>query len=402
MTPLTILAGLAGIVTIGLLVYIALQLGKRPAGAAEQDPALLKEIADLEKDVATIKKDLEAEKAEKNKLSGANKQMFAENTRLKAEMDAVAKERDGLQKTLTKLETTQEQREKEHHKLIEKQEAALVALQEERKRVLEDEAAARQEMEEERDRLWNDHENMVIAGLVELCKLPHLQFRAYTNNSLPDDFDGSLKPDFLIDFLGQYVLFDAKVSKAENLQIYIDDQVKKTTDKIKKNSKIYPHVFLVVPTEAIGKLKKLMYAKDQYYFYVVSREALAAILAMLKRISTYELAETLDPQKRENIINMLAELATHISYRNAHELILTKMGADTLDRVSRTDPELAAEVEQKRQEKKFSSLQLSEIKRIAGSLAEQNAEVEGLAAPKAAVGRKAIDAAKNSMLQNLL
>ncbi len=397
MTPLYILAGL----TFLVVCYGVFLLSRKPATIADTTD-WKKEVADLEKDVATLKKDLESEKAERNKLSGANKQMFVENTRLKADADALAKERDTLQKTMTKFETMREQQEKEHHKLIEKQEAALVALQEERKRVLEDEVAAKQEEEEERDRLWNDHENTVIAALIDLCKQPHLQFTSYSNNNLPDDFDGSLKPDFLIDFLGQYVLFDAKVSKAENLQVYIDDQVKKTTEKIKKNSKIYPHVFLVVPTEAVSKLKKLMYAKDQYYFYVVSREALSPILASLKRISTYELAETLDPQKRENIINMIAELATHISYRNAHELILTKMGADTLDRVSRTDPELATEVEQKRQEKKFSALQLSEIKRIAGSLAEQNAEIESLAAPKASVNKKSLEAAKNSMLQNLL
>lgn len=396
MTPLYILAGL----TFLIVCYGVFLLSKKPTAMVETTD-WKKEVADLENDIANLKKDLESEKAERNKLSGANKQMFAENTRLKAEMDSIAKERDALQRAMTKVETVREQQEREHHKLIEKQEAALVALQEERKRVLEDEAAAKELEEQERDRLWNDHENAVISTLIDLCKQPHLQFTSYSNNNLPDDFDGSLKPDFLIDFLDQYVLFDAKVSKAENLQVYIDDQVKKTTDKIKKNSKIYPHVFLVVPTEAVSKLKKLMYAKDQYYFYVVSRESLSPILASLKRISTYELAEKLDPQKRENIINMIAELATHISYRNAHELILTKMGADTLDRVARTDPDLAAEVDQKRQEKKFEAMKASEIKRITNSLIEQNAEIQSLAAPKASVNKRALESAKSTMLQNL-
>lgn len=118
----------------------------------------------------------------------------------------------------------------------------------------------RAEREEERDRIWNEHENAVIATLSELCKQPHLHFTSYSNNNLPDEFDGKLKPDFLIDFLGQYVVFDAKASKAESLQTYINDAVKTTAEKIKKNGRIYPHVFLVVPTEAIGELKKLIYA----------------------------------------------------------------------------------------------------------------------------------------------
>ena len=391
MTGFEVALGVLVLLSLGATVVLQF---KRPPVATDS--------RDWSKELAKLEKDLESEKAEHNKLTGANKQMFAELTQVKAKMMSVEKERDNLQSVITKTEAKREQQEKEHTRGLEKIDAAERALKEERQRVLQSEVEAKQIAEEERDRLWNDHENTVIATLIDLCKQPHLQFTSYSNNNLPDDFDGSLKPDFLIDFLGQYVVFDAKISKAQNLQVYIDDQVKKTAEKMKKSGKIYPHVFLVVPTEAIAELKKLIFAKDQFYFYVISREALAPILASLKRISTYELAETLDPQKRENIINMLADMAAHISYRNAHELLLTKMGADTLERVARTDPELALEVEQKRNEKKLSALSPSEIKRIAGSLTEQNAEISSLASPKAAVNKKMIDAAQTVMAQKLL
>ena len=328
--------------------------------------------------------------------------MYTRFKDLEAEHKSTIRERDALQKTVTKFETSKEAQEREHRDMVQKLENAEKALQSERQRVIREDEERLTMAETERDRLWNDHENAVIGALIDLCKQPHLQFTSYSNNNLPDDFDGSLKPDFLIEFLNQYVVFDAKISKAESLQSYIDDQVKKTAEKMKKNAKIYPHVFLVVPTEAIGELKKLIYAKDQYYFYIVSKEALAPILASLKRISTYELAETLDPQKRENIISMLSEMAMHISYRNAHELILTKMGTETLERVSKTDPEIAAEVELKRSEKKLSALAPSEIKRIASSLAEQNLEIQTLASPKAAVTKKMLSAAETVMSQKLL
>lgn len=357
---------------------------------------------DNSKEIAELKKDLEAEKREKNELSGKGKELYDRFKNLEAEYKATVKERDQLQKTINKFETTAEHKEKEHRDMVQKLENAEKALEKERQRVIKNEEEARAEAEAERDRLWNDHENTVIATLADLCKLPHLQFKTFSNNNLPDDFDGSLKPDFLIDFLGQYVIFDAKVSKSQSLQTYIDDQVKKTAVKIKKNDKIYPHVFLVVPSEAISELKKHVYPHDSFYFYVVARESLAPILASLKRISTYELAETLDPQKRENIINMLADLASHVSYRNAHELILTKMGTETLERVARTDPEIAMEVEQKRIEKKMNGLSPSDIKRIAGSLTEQNAEIVSLASPKASVSKKMIEAAEAAMSQKLL
>lgn len=387
---------------ITLLVVVVLGFGGLLAVQMRRPQTSASETRDTEREIARLQKDLEQEKKERSELAGKGKEMFNQFKNMEADYKAVMKERDALQKIVTKYETTREQQEKNHHDMINKLQNAEKALEKERARVIEHEAETRAMAEEERDRLWNDHENDVIAVLSDLCKQPHLQFRTYSNNSLPDDFDGSLKPDFLIDFLGQYVVFDAKVSKAQNLQTYIDDQVKKTAEKMKKSDKIYPHIFLVVPTEAVSELKKLVHTKDQYTFYVVSREALAPILASLKRISTYELAETLDPQKRENIINMLADLALHISYRNAHELILTKMGADTLERVARTDPELAEEVEQKRAEKKVSSLSPSEIKRIAGSLTEQNAEISSLASPKASVNKKMVEAAESVMVQKLL
>lgn len=353
-------------------------------------------------EVMSLKKDLDQARKERDELSGKNKTMYAQVISKEADLKSVMKEREQLQKDVSKFEASKDRAEKEERDKMHILENSEKAFERERARVIKKEEEDKIHAEEERDRLWNNHENTVISLLNDLCKQPHLQFQTYSNNKLPEDFDGSLKPDFLIDFLGQYVIFDAKVSKAQNLQVYIDDQVKKTATKIKKNDQIYPHVFLVVPTEAISELKKLIYPQDQYYFYVVSQEALAPILASLKRISTYELAEMLDPQKRENIINMLADMAMHISYRNAHELILTKMGTETLERVVKADPELANEIEQKRGEKKLSSITPTDIKRIANSLTEQNAEISSLASPKAAVSKKMLDAAEAAMNQKLL
>lgn len=352
---------------------------------------------DWSADLAKLEQALESERKEKNELAGKGKELFGRFKDLEAEYKATVKDRDTLQRALTKEESVREAREKEHRDMVQKLENAEKALEKERQRVIRDDEERRKKTEEDRDRLWNDHEQHVVATIIDLCKQPHLQFSVFTNTNLPDDFDGSLKPDALIEFLGQYVVFDAKVSKAQSLQTYIDDQVKKTAEKMKKSDKIYPHIFLVVPTEAIAELKRLVYAKDQYYFYVISREALAPILASLKRISTYELAETLDPQKRENIINMLADMALHISYRNAHDLLLTKMGAETLERVARTDPALAEEVEQRRGEKKLSALSSTEIKRLTNSLNEQNHDITSLVAPKASVEKSMLDTAQPNM-----
>lgn len=391
MTPFEI--ALAATLFLGVGVSILLQLRKPPRDMNTRD---------WSNELAKMEKELEMERREKNELSGKGKELYDRFKNLESDHKATVKERDSLHATITKLEARREQQEKEHARGLEKIDGAERAFKEERQRVLDNETKAKELAEEERDRLWNDHENSVISALTDLCKLPHLQFTSYSNNSLPEDFDGSLKPDFLIDFLGQYVVFDAKVSKAQSLQTYIDDQVKKTADKMRKSSKIYPHIFLVVPTEAICELKKLIYAKDQYYFYVISRESLPPILASLKRISTYELAETLDPQKRENIINMLAEMTTQINMTSATSLITTKRGVEVLARMQEADPDLATEVEQRTKEKALSAYAPSEIKRLAFSITAQNNEIASLASPKAAVKKSMLSAAESVLSQKLL
>lgn len=378
---------------LGIIASLILQLKKSSGSIQTRDWAT---------DIAKLEKELEAERKEKNELSGKGKELFGRFKDLESEYKSTVKERDALQKVVTKFETMKEAQEKDYRDMVQKMENVEKALEKERQRVIRDDEERLKMAEEERDRLWANHENAVVATLSDLCKLPQFQFTSYTNNNLPEDFTGKLKPDFFIDFLGQYVIFDAKVSKAQSLQTYIDEAVKSTAEKVKKNGKIYPHVFLVVPTEAISELKKLMYAKDEFYFYIVSREALAPILASLKRISTYELAEQLDPQKRENIINVIAELSLHISYRNAHELLLTKMGAETLERTAILAPEIAQEVEQKQAEKKLSQLTPTEIKRLTGSLTEQNITMTQLASPKASVKKSMIEAAESVIAQKLL
>lgn len=395
MTSLSIVFGLLVLGCMGVIIALQLRKPQHTTNANEEE---LKQIAKLEKELEDTLK-------EKNELAGKGKVMYDNYKNLEADYKATLKERDTLVKMVNKFEAMQEQREKEHQALVKDQKAMVTALEKERERVIQNENEKRQMAEEERDRLWNDHENAVIASLVDLCKQPQFLFKSYSNTNLPDGFDGSLKPDFMIELFegkGEYVIFDAKVSKAQNLQSYIDDQVKKTAEKVKKSGKIYPHIFLVVPTEAISELKKVIHAKDQYYFYVVSREALGPILASLKRISAYELAKDIDPQRRENIVNLMAEMMTQINMTSATSIIAAKRGVEILSNVQKNDPELAQEIEQKSREKTSIAYSPSEIKRLAASITAQNSEISSLVAPKAPISKKTIDAAETMIAQRLL
>lgn len=391
MTPLYILAGLI-LATSG---YVAWKLSMKEQ-KSDDSRALIEENARMKAELEQKMTELGSQKtklssalSEKDELSGKGKQMYDSYKNLEADMKALRKERDTLLDETQGYKANEKRREKEFNERLEKLEAAKMSLEQERQRVVREDEERRQMELEARDRLWADHENGVIATLTDLCKLPQFAFTSYTNTNLPEGFDGSLKPDFMIDFLDQYVIFDAKVSKSKSLQTYVNDQVKKTVEKVKNNDRIYKWIFLVVPASALSELKTHHYPVEGYHLFVISPEAIPAVLASLKNITRYEFAEQMDPQQRENIIQTIAELDFHINLRNAADIVLSKMGTDILAKTQKIDPQIAEEVALKKQPMNMKAgLAASEIKKIVSKLTQQNEEIQRLVSPSAPVAKK--------------
>lgn len=328
------------------------------------DPHLNAELERRREEIGQIKEQLDEERAKHRELSAKGKEMYDRYKSLEGEKKVLEKERDGLGGRLTKLEATEERRHGEHADALSKLEASRIAAEDERQRVRRADENRLQRELEERDRQWAEHEVGVIAHLSDLCKQSELMFPFFTNVNLPKGFHGSLKPDFMIEFLSQYVIFDAKVSKSSNLAQYIADQVKKTAQKLKGNPQIYPTVFLVVPVAAIGELKKFSYYEEGVNFFIVPPQAVAPVLASLKRIEAYEFAKEMDPQERENIVDLVAHLNFHIATRNAIESYLIEHGVATLDKVQELNAELAKEIIVKREKMRHLNFNTAELKQL--------------------------------------
>jgi len=373
-------------ILIGSLIFAALSFSiwlqiKKP----KLDPSARdwkSEFIRIEAELKSTAKNLEAEsqraaqfEKDLQKIIGNRDALVQSQAEAKASLKSEGEIRTKLEGQIAKFDAESQHKFKEHQDGIENINKAEKALAEERSRVIKAETAKKEISEQERDRLWNDHEVNVVSWITDLCKQPSFSFTCFSNTTLPqEDFIGKFKPDVVIDFLNQYVIFDAKVSKAENLNTYIQDQVKSTASKIeaaKMGSKIYPHVFLVVPTEAIAQLQTLHHIQGDYTFYIVSKESIAPILSLLKRITTYDLAESIDPQQREKFIHSLADLVSHIRYRNAHDVLLVEKGIEVLANVTERDPELAKEVEEKTKDKKI-VIKFSDTKPLASSMEAQS------------------------------
>lgn len=378
MTPLYILIGIA-IAGIGC---IAMQLHKSQTGG---DPLLKAELDRRTQELGELKNQIEQLKAEKNELSTNGKNIFAQLKNIESDHKALMKERDGLSVRVSKFEAESEQRQKRHEDMATKLEEAKAALEDEKVRIRREDEERQQQKMEDRDRMWNDHEQDVVALLGGLTKKEHCEFTSYSNTNLPEGFSGSLKPDFMIEFLDQYIIFDAKVSRSQDLQNYIKESVKKTALKIKGNQKIYSTVFLVVPTDAVATLKQMSFYEEGFMFYIVSPEALEPILASLKRMESYEFTEGIDPQERENIVDLVAAFDFHVSTRNAHELQMIYHGLETLHKAQNANPELMAEAMIKKAKMRNLNLSTAETKELVANPKEVAQQLLELVEPKAKI-----------------
>jgi len=310
------------------------------------DPRLKAELERRMEEIGELKKTIQQMQSEKDEMAGKGKQLYENYKNLEADLKSSFKERDTLEKQLAKHEAHKEQLEQKHEDRMAKLNSAEKAMLDEKARIRHDDEERLAKEEAERDRMWAEHEISVVSLLTDLCKKPQYAFTSYDNTALPEEegFKGHFKPDFIISFLEQFVVFDAKVSKSENISKYIQDNVKSTAKKIKNKDNIYPTVFFVIPSEAMSELKQTAYYEDGFTFYAVSPEALAPILAIFKKLETYEFAQEMDPQERENIIDLLAHLDFHISTRNTVDYHLLQHGLETLSKAEKVDPELAKEV----------------------------------------------------------
>lgn len=383
MNTLTTIIGLAVLAGLGFIIYTLRGQGSISA-LREEIQRLKLELSQKDQELGEIK----TIKQENIELKEKGRNMFAQMTEVKEKNNSLQEKAQALTKTITKHEEEQARKESEFDKKIHKLEQAEKALEDERIRVRREDQERLNELEAQRDRIWAEHEVNVIKSLNDLCKLPEFGFTTFDNNNLPDGFSGTLKPDFMIEFLDQYVIFDAKVSKADNLQTYINTQVKSTTKKVEGNQHIYPTIFFIVPNDAIGELKQTYFFEKGYAFYIIPPEAIAPVLASLKKISNYEFAEQLSPQDRDGIVNLIAEFDHHINFRNAYELVLTQMGVNVLKKAENLNEEIKSEVELKKSKMRLETPTPTQLKQLMMNRESQQDKIEKFVSPKAEVPNK--------------
>ena len=155
---------------------------------------------------------------------------------------------------------------------------------------------------------WASHQQDVQNAIKALCSKHTIQYI----DKVP--FSGT--PDNTIQISGEYVVFDAKSPGGEdfrNFPLYIKDQAERAK-KYAKQELVKADVFFVVPANTLSTLKTFTYDLGDHKVYIISTDALEPIMLSLQKIETYEFAEQLSPEDRDNICRILGKFA-HLSKR---------------------------------------------------------------------------------------
>jgi hypothetical protein len=349
---------------------------------SEYESKIIAKSAELETQIVETQR----LKEEKSRILGEKNrtevQLVHDQAGLKAARESFSK----LERDKVELESRELSRQQELARQVAELENSRKTLELERERIIAEEKQRLHEKEENRNRIWAVHEQVSILRMKDICSKPEFAFFSYDNTNLPDDFDKTLKPDFMIEFLEQYIIFDAKLSKSTNLQTYIQNQVKNTVKKIKTSPNvqdIYKTVFFIIPTADTGQLKTVSYYEDGYSFYVIPIEAFEPIAAIYRKLKDYDLAEAYDPQERESIVNLIAGFDNHIRQQNAVNILNTLRGLKIMGEKQTLPPDLTVAVEERRKSMRMDSFKPTDLRRLMSDPQTQIDEITALVNPRA-------------------
>ena len=211
-------------------------------------------------------------------LTNALNEMKQEKNSKDAERDAVITKYEQFENNAREREA---KKEEETHRLLEEKKVQL-------------------------KRKWQDHEEYVNQYIKLICQEEAITFI--------EEWHHEKKPDNVIKICNEYIIFDAKSPRNEdmsNFPTYIKSQVT-SLSKYANHKDVKKHLFLVVPENTLPSLKNLTYNDSNYCVHVISPQSIRITMWSLKQIELYEFADKLSPEDRENLARAFAGSMNYI------------------------------------------------------------------------------------------
>jgi hypothetical protein len=277
------------------------QLETEIALTTEQGKLTAEECQKRGEKLAALNETIQKTAERKNELELANQTLTITNENL-------VKERNEMKDENTRYNTTEEERRMKHEKDISTLNAVISRIEKERKDEIDQIATREVEKIRNLKETWSKHQTNVRSSIKAICQKHIIEFV----EKVP--FKG--EPDNTLKICNEFVIFDAKSPASDdltNFPNYLKDQAEKAK-KYAKQEDVKKDVFFVVPTNTLESLNQFVFNLGDYDVFVISIDSLEQIVLNLKKIESYEFAENLSPEERENICRVIGKFA-HLTKR---------------------------------------------------------------------------------------
>jgi len=258
--------------------------------------SLEKRVLEQDDKINDLKQKIELHIKEKEGIEKLNRDNSIDLRILREKNTELSNENTGF-KSLDK------KRAEEQLKYIGKLDQATKSFEDKEQRLLQEKEARENEKLEKMKRQWQDHEKNTEEEIERLCS--RLRINYIKNPPLQK------KPDNTIEIAGEFIIFDAKSPKTDDLNNfpdYIKSQAK-TLNKYTDQEKVKKDIFLVVPSNTLEYISQLRMTMSGFNVYVIAKDSIELVLVSLKKIEDIDLAGKLDPRDRENLISIVSNFA---------------------------------------------------------------------------------------------
>ena len=258
--------------------------------------SLEKKVLEQDDKINDLKQTIELHIKEKEGIEKLNRDNSFDLRILREKNTELSNENTGF-KSLDK------KRAEEQLKYIGKLDQATKSFEDKEQRLIQEKEARENEKLDKMKRQWQDHEINTEEEIERLCS--RLRINYVKNPPLQK------KPDNTIEIAGEFIIFDAKSPKTDDLNNfpdYIKSQAK-TLNKYTDQEKVKKDIFLVVPSNTLEYISQLRITMSGFNVYVIAKDSIELILVSLKKIEDIDLAGKLDPRDRENLISVVSNFA---------------------------------------------------------------------------------------------
>ncbi len=261
--------------------------------------SLNKKILDQDDKINNLEKVIEKINTEKEGIEKIN-------TQNSVDLGILREKNTDLSNENSRFKSLQEKRAEEHSKALGEFNQATKSAEDTKQRLLQEKEDKKNEKLEKMKRQWQDHEKNTEEEIERLCS--RLRINYIKNPPLQK------KPDNTIEIAGEYIVFDAKSPKTDDLNNfpdYIKSQAK-TLNKYTDQENVKKDIFLVVPSNTLEYISQLRMTMSGFNVYVIAKDSIELVLVSLKKIEDIDLAGKLDPREKENLISVVSNFAYFI------------------------------------------------------------------------------------------